>query len=163
MPKIALTGAAFHGFKFTIGPKRGQGAPIIIAEFTAPWTEKNRKAGGWDDLPLTVSGSIALVPADLAASHVEFIPGKGMEKHAFSLDVSGATHFQCFCPTKEDEVRELRFNVETPHDKAGRILDTYGRTCGDATGKLTISYAEQTQVEVVTTEERTSIGEPAEG
>lgn len=144
MAKITLTGAAFHGFQFTVGPKRGEGAPMVIAEFSAPWTEKNREAGGWDELPESVSGSINLVPAELAATVFEFVPGKGMEAHAISLECSAATDFKCFVPTKEDEARELRFKIKSPSIKAGRTLDTYGRTCGEATGRLKISYDETT-------------------
>ena len=140
MPKITLNSAAFHGFTFSTGPKRGDGGPIVIAEFSAPWTETNRKAGGWDDLPDTVSGNVNLIPAKLAATAITFKPGKGFEKHEFSIETSGATGFHCFVPTKEGEPRELRFSVESSAKNAGRELDGFGRTCGSATGKLTISY-----------------------
>lgn len=142
MAKITLTGAAFHGFEFTCGPGRGEGAPMVIAEFSAPWTEHNREAGNWDELPETVSGSIKLVPGDLAASNFEFIPGNGMEAHAVSLACSGATDFRCFVPIKEGEPRELRFKLKTAALDAGLRLEGYGRTCREATGKLNISYAE---------------------
>src|SRR6202167_6245167 len=114
MPRIVLTGAAFHGFTFSTGPKRGDGSPIVIAEFSAPWTEKNREAGKWDEIPETVSGNVNLIPNELAASHFEFVPGKGLQDHAISIDASGATDFKCFIPTKEGEERELRFNIKTP-------------------------------------------------
>lgn len=140
MPRITLNSAAFHGFTFAVGPKRGKGSAVVIAEFTAPWTEANRKAGGWAEIPDSVSGTIHLLPADLAASHIEFTPGKGLEGHAISLDVSGATDFSCFVPTKEGEERELRFKIETADSKAGRTFGTFGRTAGEVTGKLKISY-----------------------
>lgn len=144
MAKITLTGAAFHGFEFTIVPKRGEGGALCIAEFSAPWTERNREAGGWEELPETVSGSIGLVPGDLAASTIEFIPGNGMEKHAISLDVSSASDFKCFVPTKEDEKRELRFKIRTPSIQACREFEKWGRLGGEATGRLKISYDEPT-------------------
>lgn len=142
MPRIVITGASFNGYHFTCGPKRGNGGPMVIAEFTAPWTEKNRKAGGWEELPETISGNVTLLPSSLAASHFEFIPGKGLEKHAISIDSTEATNFHCFVPTKEGESRELRFKLKTAVDKSSRTLDTLGRTIGTASGKLTISYAE---------------------
>jgi hypothetical protein len=149
MPRITLNSAAFHGFSFSTGPKRGDGAPIVIAEFSAPWTETNRKAGGWKELPDSVSGNINLVPADLAATVITFKPGKGFEAHEFSIETSGATGFHCFCPTKEGEARELRFKVESASNKAGRTLDTFGRTCGSAAGRLTISYDEPVQEQLI--------------
>ncbi len=142
MAKITLNSAAFHGFEFTVGPKRGEGAPMVIIEFTAPWTDANRKAGGWKDLPDSISGLISLIPGEIAATHFEFVPGKGFESHPISLDCSNASDFKCFCPTKEGEERELRFNIKTPTKNAGRILDTFGRTVGSATGKLKISHDE---------------------
>ncbi len=145
MPRITLNSAAFHGFSFSTGPKRGKGGAIIIAEFSAPWTETNRKAGNWKELPDTVSGNVGLLPAELSATVITFKPGKGFEAHEFSLDVTGVTNFHCFVPTKEDEERELRFKIETPSEKAGRKLDTFGRTVGSAPGRLTISYDEPVQ------------------
>lgn len=142
MPKITLTGAAFHGFEFTVGPKRGEGAPIVIAKFSAPWTERNREAGGWEELPESVSGSIDLVPGELAASTMEFIPGNGMETHAISMAVASASDFKCFVPTKEDDKRELRFKIRTPSLQACHDFETWGRLGGDATGRLKISYNE---------------------
>lgn len=139
MPKITLNSAAFHGFTFGTA-KRGKGSILVVAEFSAPWTEANRKAGDWSELPETISGPVKLLPADLAASHIEFIPGKGLEGHAISMNVSGVTGFQCFIPTKEDEVRELRFSVETADPKAERTLGALGRIALNATGKLKISY-----------------------
>lgn len=154
MPQITLTGAAFRGFRFTVGPKRGEGSPTVIAEFTAPWTEVNRKAGGWEEIPGSVSGNINLVPAELAASHVEFVPGKGMQQHAFSLDVSEASGFSLFVPTKEGEPRELRFVLKSANIRACRLLDTYGRTAGAATGKLKISVDATQQTEPLISEEQ---------
>lgn len=139
MAHVILSSAAFRGFRFTVGPKRGDGAPIVIAEFTAPWTEANRKAGGWLEIPETVSGNVSLLPPGIAATNIEFTPGKGMQQHAFSMEVSAITGCHCFVPTKEGKPRELRFSVETANIKAGRQLDTYGRTAGGATGKLKIS------------------------
>lgn len=156
MPRITLNSASFHGFTFSTGPKRGDGAPIVIAEFSAPWTEKNREAGKWKEIPDTVSGNVRLVPGELAASHFEFKPGKGFDSHAFSLDCSAANNFVCFVPTKEGEERELRFHIETPSKSAGRTLDGFGRTCGSATGKLVISYDEPTQELLTTEEQRTA-------
>ena len=153
MPRITLNSASFHGFTFSTGPKRGDGAPIVIAEFSAPWTEKNREAGKWKELPDTVSGNVKLMPGELAASHFEFRPARGLDSHAFSLDCSAATNFHCFVPTKEGEERELRFSIETPSKSAGRTLDSFGRVVGSATGRLTISYDEATQ-ELLTTEEQ---------
>lgn len=140
MAKITLNGAAFHGFKFTMGPKRGEGAPIVIAEFSAPWTERNRKAGDWAEIPETVSGSINLLPASLAASNFEFIPGNGMEAHSISMDCSSVEEFKCFVPTKEGEKRELRFVIKTPSIRACKDLEKHGRLAGEASGKLHISY-----------------------
>ena len=147
MAKITLTGAAFHGFHFVVGPGRGEGAPMVIADFSAPWTDKNREAGGWEELPESVSGSINLVPGELAASTFEFIPGKGLEAHAISLDCSSASDFKCFVPTKEGEPRELRFKIKSPALQAGKTLDAFGRSCGNATGRLRISYSETTAAE----------------
>jgi hypothetical protein len=158
MAQITLTGAAFHGFRFTVGPKRGEGAPTVIAEFRAPWTEANRKAGGWEEVPDSVSGHISLVPTDLAASHIKFVPGKGLQQHAFSLDVSGASGLSLFVPTKEGEPRELRFVVKSANIKAGRLLDTYGRTAGAATGKLKISVDETQPTEPLIFEDQTTLG-----
>lgn len=145
MAKITLTGAAFHGFRFTMGPKRGEGAPIVIADFTAPWTERNRKAGDWAELPVTCSGTVNLLPASLAASNFEFIPGNGMEAHSISMDCSSVEEFKCFVPTKEGEARELRFVIKTPSIRACKDLEKHGRLAGDATGKLHISYDEETK------------------
>ncbi len=152
MAKIQLSVACCHGFKFTTGPKRGEGGPMIIAEFSAPWTERNRDAGKWEEIPETVSGSVKLVPSSLAAKHLEFIPGNGLEKHAFSIEVSDATDFSCFIPTKEGEERELRFKVKTAALNVERILGTFGRTCGEATGKLKLSYDADAQQEIETQE-----------
>jgi hypothetical protein len=148
MAKIQLSVVCCHGFRFTTGPKRGEGGPMVIAEFSAPWTERNREAGGWEEIPETVSGNVNLVPGELAAQHIEFVPGNGLEKHAFSIDVSSATDFQCFIPTKEGEERELRFKVKTAAKDAGRILDTFGRTCGEASGKLRLSYDADAQTTI---------------
>lgn len=142
MAKITLTGAAFHGFEFTVGPTRGEGAPLVIAEFSAPWTERNREAGGWEELPESVSGSINLVPGGLAASTIEFIPGNGLEKHAISMDVSSAADFKCYVPTKEGEARKLRFKIRTPSIHAARDFEKWGRLGGEATGRMKISYDE---------------------
>jgi hypothetical protein len=149
MAKITLTVASFHGFKFTTGPKRGEGGPMVIAEFSAPWTERNRDAGKWEEIPETCTGNVSLAPGELAAQHIEFIPANGLEKHAFSLEVSNATDFQCFIPVKEGETRELRFKVKSAAKDAGRILDTFGRTCGEASGKLKISYDADAQEELL--------------
>ena len=152
MPKITLNSASFHGFKFTCGPKRGAGAPMVIAEFSAPWTEANRKTGKWQEIPETVSGSVHLVPAELAASVFTFTP-RGFEKQAISLDASGADGFLCFCPTKEGEVRELRFTISTASDKAGRTLEAAGHVFGEAQGKLVISYDEQADIPLISKEQ----------
>ena len=80
------------------------------------------------------------VPSELAATVITFKPGKGFEAHEFSLETTGAHSFHCFVPTKEGEPRELRFKIESASNKAGRTLDTFGRTVGSATGRLTISY-----------------------
>jgi hypothetical protein len=149
MPRITLNSAAFHGFKFSTGPKRGDGGAIVIAEFSAPWTESNRKAGDWKELPSTVSGAVHLVPGELAATNIVFTPGKGMQMHAFSLECNGASDFICFVPTKEDEERELRFKVSMPGKDPGKKLEAYGRTCGNATGKLVISYDEDAQEQLI--------------
>ncbi len=148
MAKIQLSVACCHGFRFTTGPKRGEGGPMVIAEFSAPWTERNREAGGWEEIPETVSGNVSLVPGTLAAQHIEFIPGNGLEKHAFSIDVSEATDFSCFIPAKEGEERELRFKVKSAAKDAGRTLETFCRTCGEATGKLKLSYDADAQQEL---------------
>ncbi len=140
MAKITLNSASFKGFAFTTGPKRGEGGAMVISEWVAPWTEANCKAGGWKEIPETVSGSVNLIPNELAAVTLEFTPGKGMESHAFSLDVSGMTDIKCFIPTKEGEPRELRFNIKSSSIKAGKVLDTFGRTAGSVTGRLKITH-----------------------
>lgn len=152
MPRFTLNSAAFHGFRFTTGPKRGEGGPVVIAEFSAPWTETNRKTGGWEELPDCVSGEIRLVPGKLAASHIEFKPGKGLEKHAVSLDVSSAEDFKCFAPTKEGQARELRFVVKTSVKNAEREFGDLGRTVGNAGGRLSISYDEAEQERLISEE-----------
>jgi hypothetical protein len=149
MPRITLNSAVFHGFSFTTGPKRGKGGALVIADFSAPWTETNRKAGNWKELPDSVSGTVHLVPGQLSATTVTFKPNKGFESHEFSLDVTGATGFECFVPVKEDQDRELRFKIETPSEKAGKKLDTFGRTVGGAPGRLTISYDEPEQTKLI--------------
>jgi len=142
MAKITLAAASFQGFKFSCGPKRGDGGPVVIAEFHAPWSEKNREAGGWKDIPDTVSGQVALVPSELAATHFEFKP-RGFA--GFSLDCSTASDFKCFVPTKEGEERELRFTIKSSALHAGKELDRFGRVAGTATGTLRISHDEDAQ------------------
>jgi hypothetical protein len=149
MPQITLTGARFHGFKFTTGPKRGDGAPMVIAEFSASWTEKNRKAGDWKEVPDTVGGQVKLIPSELACTTLQFKPGGGLEAHAFSIDVSEATDFKCFVPTKEGDERELRFHVKSASIKAGKQLDAYGRTAGNAKGTLKLTLDGDTQERLI--------------
>lgn len=143
MPKITFTVVSFHGFRFTVGPKRGEGGPMTVAECSAPWTERNRDAGGWDDLPETIAGGVKLIPAEFAAQHIEFIPANGMEKSAFSIDASSAEDFVCFVPTKDGEERELRFTIKTPATDAVHMLETFLRSLGEASGQLNITYAEE--------------------
>lgn len=150
MAKLNIISASFQGFEFSCGPKRGDGSPVVIAEFSAPWTEKNREAGGWKELPDTVSGNVGLVPAELAATHIEFKP-RGMV--GFSLDCSKAYDFKCFCPTKEGEPRELRFRVQSASIHAGKELDRFGRTSGTAPGTLRISHDEDAQTTIEEVEE----------
>lgn len=121
---------------------------MVISEWAAPWTEANRKAGEWEEIPETVSGSVNLIPDELAATMIEFTPGKGMESHAFSLDVSGMSGITCFIPTKEGEPRELRFMIKSSSIKAGKTLDTFGRTAGSVTGKLKITH-DDTQASLI--------------
>ncbi len=150
MTKIKLGGVRFHGFRFSVGPKRGEGAPTVIAEFSAQWTEKNREAGGWAEIPASVSGNVSLVPNELAATHIEFKP-RGFV--GFSIDCSTATDFTCFVPTKEGEERELRFKIKSPSIHAGKELDRFGRTAGEAAGPMSISHdadAQQTLEGAVT-------------
>jgi hypothetical protein len=155
MPTLTIHGCHFEGFRFTVGPKRGDGAPMVIADFAAQWSAANRKACKWEEIPETVSGNVKLIPSSLAASHIEFIPGQGMEAHAFSIDAAGADGFAVFVPTKEGEPRELRFQVNSNSSKAEKTLGTYGRTAGRIPGKLKISYSEQQGVdERLTTEEQ---------
>lgn len=142
MAKITLTGAKFHGYSFTVGPKRGEGAPSVTAEFSAPWTEKNRESGGWKELPDTVSGNVALVPGELAATHAEFKP-RGFV--GFSIDCSTACDFHVFVPTKEGEERELRFKLKSSSIHAGKELDRFGRSGGSVPGPLRISHDEDAQ------------------
>jgi hypothetical protein len=127
---------------------------MVIAEFSAPWTEANRKTGKWQEIPETVSGGVHLVPAELAASAFVFTPGKGLESHAISLDAAGADSFVCFCPTKEGETRELRFSINSTSQKAARTLEAFGHAVGEASGKLVISYDEQAQLDPLITKEQ---------
>ena len=145
MPKLTISGACFHGFEFSVGPKRGEGSPVVIAEFSAPWNEKNREAGGWEEIPETVSGNVKLVPSELAATHIEFKP---RAVGGFSLDCSAATDFSCFVPTKEGEARELRFRIKSSSIKAGRELDSFGRSVGSAAGTLRISHDTDAQATI---------------
>jgi hypothetical protein len=148
----------FHGFKFSVGPKRGDGSPVVVAEFSAPWTDKNREAGGWQELPDTVSGNVSLVPCELAATHIEMKP-RGIV--GFSIDCSEASGFSCFIPTKEGVPRELRFVVKSASIHAGKELDRYGRTAGAAAGTLRISHDQdaQTMIEEVVDSEEAGEGE----
>lgn len=139
MAKITLQNASFHGFSFSCGPKRGDGGPVVVVEFSAPWTERNRAAGKWEEIPETVSGNIGLVPNELAATHIEFTPRGGI---GFSIDCSLAHDFKCFVPTKEGVPRELRFEISTSALKAGRELEAYGRVSGEMPGTLKISHSE---------------------
>jgi hypothetical protein len=136
MAKITLQNASFHGFSFSCGPKRGDGAAIVVAEFSAPWTVGNRSAGKWEEVPETVSGNIRLVPNEFAANHIEFTPrgGKG-----FSIDCSLAHSFQCFVPTKEGTPRELRFKISTSALEAGLELEAFGRVSGAMPGTFKLS------------------------
>lgn len=158
MAKLSLTGVMFHGFKFSVGPRRGDGSPVVIAEFSAPWTEKNREAGGWQEIPDTVSGEPKLIPSSLAATHVEMKP-RGLV--GFSLDCSEASGFKVFLPTKEGVPRELRFLVKSASIHAGKELDRYGRTAGAAAGTLRISHDQdaQTTIEEVADAEEAGEGE----
>ncbi len=142
MAKISLAAASFHGFRFSCGPKRGDGGPVVVAEFHAQWSEKNREAGGWKEIPDTVSGNVSLVPDELAATHFEFKP-RGFA--GFSLDCSTASGFHVFVPTKEGEERELRFTIKTSALHAGKELDRFGRVAGTAPGTLRISHDEDAQ------------------
>lgn len=153
MPKITLNSASFHGFRFTCGPKRGAGAPMVIAEFSAPWTEANRMAGKWREIPDTVSGSVHLVPAELAASVFTFTPSKGLAGHAFSLDAAGVEDFTCFIPTKDDESPELRFKITSASQKAARTLEAFGHAVGEAAGKLVISYEDTPTLPLISEEQ----------
>ena len=154
MPKIELRKAYFRGFSFTAGPARGEGAPIVKAQFAAPWTEKHREAGSWEEIPETVSGSIKLKPAQIAGTHLEFIPGGGMDKHRISLDINSVDDCVVFVPTREDEERELRFNVRTSVNNAEAMFGRLGRTVGNAGGVLKLSYDAEAQQRLID-------GEPA--
>jgi hypothetical protein len=149
MPHLTIHGCHFEGFRFTVGPKRGEGAPMVIVDFCAAWSAANRGSGGWEEIPETVSGLVNLVPGELAASRIDFAPQKGMEAHAFGLECAGAEGFQVFVPTKEGQDRELRFQVMTPSNKAEKILGTFGRTAGRIPGKLKISYSENAKTDEI--------------
>ena len=142
MAKITIKGARFQGFSFSCGPKRGDGGPVVVSEWIAGWTDENRAAGVWDEIPETVSGNVSLVPGELAATHLEFKP-RGLD--GIKFECSKASGFHVFIPTKEGEPRELRFQVKTSAMKAGRELDTFGRTAGTAAGTLRISHDEDAQ------------------
>lgn len=126
---------------------------MVIAEFSAPWTEANRKAGKWQEIPDTVSGAVHLVPSELAAQTFVFTPGKGFESHAFSLDASGVEDFLCFVPTKEDESPELRFKITSASQKAARTLEAFGHAVGEAAGKLVISYEDTATLPLISEEQ----------
>ena len=140
MPKIELRKAYFRGFSFTAGPARGEGAPIVKAQFAAPWTEKHREAGSWEEIPETVSGSIKLKPAQIAGTHLEFIPGGGMDKYRISLDINSVD---------DCEERELRFNVRTSVNNAEAMFGRLGRTVGNAGGVLKLSYDAEAQQRLI--------------
>lgn len=149
MPKIELRKAYFRGFSFTAGPARGEGAPIVKAQFAAPWSEKHREAGGWEEIPETVSGSIHLKPAQIAGTHLEFIPQGGLDKHRISLDINSVDNCVVFVPTKEDEEREIRFNVRTSVNKAEEMFGRLGRTVGNGEGILKLSYDAEAQRKLI--------------
>ncbi len=140
MAKIEFRKAYFTGFSFTVGPARGEGAPMVVATFRAPWTDKHRESVGWKEVPDTVSGNVKLKPATIAGTHLEFIPQSGMEKHRIALDVSSVENCHVFVPKDEDGERELRFTIKTPVKNAERELGDLGRTVGSATGILKLSY-----------------------
>ena len=142
MAKITIKGARFQGFSFSCGPKRGDGGPVVVSEWSATWTDENRAAGAWDEIPQTVSGNVSLVPGELAATRLEFKP-RGLD--GIEFECSKASGFHVFIPTKEGEPRELRFQVKTSAMKAGCELDTFGRTVGTAAGTLRISHDEDAQ------------------
>lgn len=154
-----LNSARFLGFKFTTGPKRGEGGPMCIVDFAAPWTEANRKSGGWEEVPDTVSGNIALVPGNKTCQSIQMTPGGGLEKHAFDLDASTVDGFHVFVPTKEKEPRELRFSVKTSATKAYDVLGKYGHVCGEAKGKLRIKLSDDAQGELEDAEEQGELTE----
>lgn len=159
MAKITLVSASFQGFRFSCGPKRGDGSPVVIAQFHAPWTEKNREAGGWKEVPDTISGQVKLVPGELAATHFEFKP-RGFV--GFSLDCSRANNFKVFVPTKEGEERELRFEISTGALHAGKELDRFGRVSGTAAGTLRISHDEDAQTTLTDADNQQELADASE-
>jgi hypothetical protein len=153
MPKIELRKAYFDGFSFSNGPGRGEGGVVVVSHWKAPWTDKHRESGGWEELPETVSGAIKLKPSRIAGTHLEFTPQGGMEKHAISMDIDGVDGCKVFVPTKEDGERELRFEVRTSVNKAEVDLGRLGRTTGKATGILKLSYDAEAQAKLAAGED----------
>lgn len=143
-----VNSARCTGYRFTVGPKRGDGGPMVISEWAAPWTEANRKAGGWEEVPETVSGNVALLPSERACKSIDMKPGGGLEKNQFQLDASTVDGFHLFIPTKEGQARELRFTVASSAVNAYSILGKYLHVCGEAKGALRIKLSDDDQGEL---------------
>lgn len=146
---LTLNGAQINSYSFTPAPKRGKGGPMVLINCSAKWTKTAQKAMKWEALPKTVSGSIHLSPGNAPAQSMEMTP-KGLEQHTLTLEISGATGFSLFIPTKDDEEEELRFSIETPSKDAGRALDKYCRTVGTAPGIMKLEWDEAKQGELGT-------------
>lgn len=149
MAKIELRKAYFRGFQFTTGPARGEGVCMVIASFAAPWTEKHRQSGGWEEIPETVSGGIHLKPSRIAGTHMEFIPQGGLEKHAISLDIASVDDCTVFVPKKDGEEREMRFHIRTAILNAEKQFGALGRTVGQGAGILKLTYDAEAQQRLI--------------
>lgn len=141
---LTLNGAQINSYSFTPAPKRGKGGPMVIINCSAKWTKTAQKIMKWEELPNTITGSVTLSPGTAPAQSMEMTP-KGLEQHSLTLEISGATGFHLFIPTKEGEEEELRFAIETPSKEAGKVLDKYCRLVGTAPGIMKLEWDEAKQ------------------
>lgn len=126
---------------------------VGTAKFACPLTQPVIKTMDWDEFPdwlksahpvgeVTGATLMSLVPAD-----------KELKKHAIELSVTAVYGFEIQTleiEGKRDKGKrhELRFKIDFSDPKGARKLEEYRAVVGDGKGNLSVSYIEQTKLDL---------------
>jgi hypothetical protein len=112
----------------------------------ADFTDTVRDAMGWKDLPKSYSGG---KPDNSTLTGVEMTMrpnGNELKKYGFSIPISQAKDFEVVTvKEKDEEVRQLKFTIETTAKKAYRTVGDYIEAIGQGRGQLKLSYATEAE------------------